>query len=138
MIEINKNKRVVFNEDGKVIISNDNALIDEHATHSDITGNYAIDDMSVLRLMTALNGVHIIKEIDLRCYHRILSIFTNDEGIKAKFEELKNTIEGDVKNNEVYRNKITELQSRVSALEHQIKKFNSSRHWWERKLKIKE
>lgn len=138
MIEINKNKRVVIDEDGKVIISNDNALIDEHATHSDITGDYAIDDMSVLRLMTALNGVHIIKEIDLRCYHRIFSIFTNDEGIKAKFEELKNAIEGDVKNNEVYRNKIAELQNRVSTLEYQIEKFNSTRHWWERKLKIKE
>lgn len=94
--------------------------------------------MSVLRLMTALNGVHTIKETDLRCVHRFLSIFTNDEGIKAKFEELKNTIEGDVKNNEVYRNKIMGLQSRVSALEHKIEKFNSTRHWWERKIKIKE
>lgn len=138
MIEINRNKRVVINEDGKVIISNNNALIEEHATHSDITGDYAIDDMSVLRLMTALNGVHTIKETDLRCGHRSLSIFTNDEGINAKFEELKNTIEGDVKNNGVYKIKIAELQIRVSALESQIEKFNSTRHWWERKLKIKE
>lgn len=138
MIEINKNKRVVINEDGKVIISNDNALIDEHDTHSDITGNYAIDDMSVLRLMTALNGVHIIKEIDLKCYHRFFSIFTNDEGIKAKFEELKNTIDGDVRNYEVYKKEIAKLKDRVFALEYQIEKFNSTRHWWERKLKIKE
>lgn len=136
MIEINRNKRVIINEDGKVIISNDNALIEEHATHSDITGNYAIDDMSVLKLMTALNDVHIVKETDLRCGHRFLSIFTNDEGINAKFEELKNTIEGDVKNNGVYKNKITELQNRVFALEHQIEKFNFTRHWWERKLTI--
>lgn len=138
MIEINRNKRVVINEDGKVIISNNNALIEEHATHSDITGNYAIDDMSVLRLMTALNGVHTIKETDLRCGHRFLSIFTNDEGINAKFEELKNTIEGDVKNNGVYKVKIAELRGRVSSLEGQIDKFNATRHWWERKLKIEE
>ena len=137
MIEINKKKRVVINEDGKVIISNDNALIEEHVTHTDITGNYVIDDISVLRLMTALNGVHTIKETDLRCGSRFLSIFTNDEGINAKFEELKNTIEGDVKNNGVYKNKITELQNRVFALEYQIEQFNSTRHWWERKLKIK-
>lgn len=129
MIEINRNKRVVIDKNGKVIISNDNALIEEHATHSDITGNYAIDDMSVLRLMTALNGVHTIKETALRCGPRFLSIFTNDEGINAKFEELKNTIEGDVKNNGVYKNKITELQNRVFALEYQIEKFNSTRHW---------
>lgn len=138
MIEINRNKRVVINEDGKVIISNDNALIEGHDTHSDISGNYAIDDMSVLRLMTALNAIHIIKVTDLRFGHRSLSIFTNDEGINAKFEELKNTTEGDVKNNGVYKIKIAELQSRVSALEYQIDKFNSSRHWWERKLIIKE
>ena len=66
MIEINKNKRVEINEDGKVIISNDNALIKEGCTHSDISGNYAIDEISVLRLMTALNGAHTIKETDLR------------------------------------------------------------------------
>jgi hypothetical protein len=138
MIEINKNKRVVINEDGKVIISNDNALIEEHGTHSDITGNYAIDDISVLRLMTALNGVHIIKEIGLKCYHRFFSIFTNDEGIKAKFEELKNIIDGDVENIEVYKSTIKELSDRVYSLKYQIEKFNSSRHWWERKLKIKE
>lgn len=138
MIEINKDKRVVINEDGKVIISNDNALIEEHGTHSNITGNYAIDDISVLRLMTALNGVHIIKEIDLKCYHRFFSIFTNDEGIKAKFEELKNIIDGDVENIEVYKSTIKELSDRVYSLKYQIEKFNSTRHWWERKLKIKE
>ena len=138
MIEINKNKRVVINEDGKVIISNDNALIEDHATHSDISGNYAIDDVSVLRLMTALNGVHTIKETDLRYRNRFLYIYTNDEDIIAKFEELKNTIEGDVKNNEVYKIKIADLQNRVFSLEYQIEKFNSTRHWWERKLKIKE
>jgi hypothetical protein len=138
MIEINRNKRVVIDEDGKVIVSNDNALIEEHGTHSDITGDYAIGDKSVLRLMAALNSIHIIKETDFRCYHRYLSVFTNDKGINAKFEELKNTIEGDVKNNGVYKDKIVELQSRVSTLEKQIEKFNATRHWWERKLKIKE
>lgn len=138
MIEINKNKRVVINEDGKVIISNDNALIEEHGTHSDISGNYAIDDISVLRLMTALNGSHIIKETYFRYGPRFLSIFTNDEDINAKFEELKNLIDEDVTNNEVYKSKIKELSDRVFSLEYQIKKFNSTRHWWERKLKIKE
>jgi hypothetical protein len=138
MIEINKNKRVVINEDGKVIISNDNALIEEHGTHSDISGNYAIDDISVLRLMTALNSVHTIKETYLRYGPRILSIFTNNEDFIAKFEELKNTIEEDVKNTEANKFIIEELRARVFSLEYQIKKFNSSRHWWERKLKIKE
>jgi hypothetical protein len=138
MIEINKNKRVVINEDGKVIISNDNALIEEHGTHSDISGNYAIDEISVLRLMTALNGTHTIKETDLRFRNRLLYIFTTAEDINAKFEELKNIIDGDVKNNETYKNKIAELQRRVSTLEHQIEQFNSTRNWWERKLIIKE
>lgn len=137
MIEINRNKRVVINEDGKVIISNDNALIEEHTTYSDISGNYAIDDISVLRLMTALNAIHITKESDLRCGSRYLTIYSNNEDIKAKFEELKNTINEDVKNNEVYISKIAELRDRVFALEYQIEKFNSTRHWWERKLKIK-
>lgn len=138
MIEINKNKRVVIDEDGKVIISNDNALIEGHTTYSDITGNYAIDDISVLRLVTALNAIHIIKERDLRCGCHYLTIYSNDEGIKAKFEELRNTINEDVKNNEVYKVKIAELRGRVSSLEGQIEKFNSTRHWWERKLIIKE
>lgn len=138
MIEINKNKRVVINEDGKVIISNDNALIEDHATHTDITGNYAIDDMSVLRLMTALNGTHTIKETDLRYRNRVLYIFTKDEDINAKFEELKNIIDGDIKTIEVYKSTIKKLSDRVFTLEYQIEKFNSTRHWWERKLKIKE
>lgn len=138
MIEINKNKRVVINEDGKVIISNDNALIEEHGTHSDISGNYAIDDISVCRLMTALNGSHTIKETSIIYGLRHFSIFTNDEGINAKFEEFKNIIDGDVKNNEAYKSKIEELRARVFTLECQIEQFNSTRHWWERKLKIKE
>lgn len=138
MIEINENKRVVINEDGKVIISNDNALIKEHGIHSDISGNYAIDDTSVRRLMTALNGAHTIKETFIAYGHRCLSIFTNDEGINAKFEELKNIIDGDVKNNEAYKSEIEGLRDRVFTLEYQIKQFNSTRYWWERNLKIKE
>lgn len=137
MIEINKNKRVEINEDGKVIISNDNALIEEHGTHSDISGNYAIDDISVLRLMTALNGTHTIKETYLRCDHRVLYIFTNNEDLNAKFEELKNTIDANVINDTACKLKIKALGDRVTTLEHQIEQFNSTRHWWERKLKIK-
>jgi hypothetical protein len=88
--------------------------------------------------MTALNSVHTIKETYLRYGPRILSIFTNNEDFIAKFEELKNTIEDDVKNTKANKFIIEELRARVFSLKDQIEKFNSSRHCWERKLKIKE
>ena len=53
MVEINENKRVYIEDNGNVVVKNDNATIDANATISTIDGDYIIDGYSVLKLMAS-------------------------------------------------------------------------------------
>lgn len=63
---------------------------------------------------------------------------TKHDDFDAKIKEINEYIDLNLKSHEDYEKQIERLKERVFTLEYQIEKFNSTRHWWERKLKIKE
>jgi hypothetical protein len=65
-------------------------------------------------------------------------LWPKHDDFDAKIKEINEFLTRHLQSSEDSEKQIEELKDRVSALEYQIKKFNSSRHWWERKLKIKE
>lgn len=133
MIEIDENKkRVVIQNDGQVVVYNDNARIDANGTTSRIEGDYLIDDDSVLKLCALQDDISYLRVNAFWINRTHFFSVTKHDDFDAKIKEINEFLTQDL------RSRIAELQSRVSALEYQIKKFNSTRHWWERKLKIKE
>lgn len=138
MIEINKNKRVVIQNDGQVAVYNDNARIDANGTTSRIEGDYLIDDDSVLKLCALQDDISYLR-VNIFWINRthFFSVTKHDD-FDAKIKEINEFLTRHLQSSEDYEKQIDKLKDRVSALEHQIKKFNSTRHWWERKLKIKE
>jgi septal ring factor EnvC (AmiA/AmiB activator) len=138
MSEINKEKRVVIQNDGQVVVYNDNARIDANGTTSRIEGYYLIDDDSVLKLCALQDDISYLR-VNLFWINRthFFSITKHDD-FDAKIKEINEFLTRHLQSSEDSEKQIEELKDRVSALEYQIKKFNSSRHWWERKLKIKE
>lgn len=139
MIEIDDNKkRVVIQNDGQVVVYNDNARIDANGTTSRIEGYYLIDDDSVMKLCALQDDISYLR-VNMFWINRthFFSVTKHDD-FEAKIKEIGEFIDRNLQSNEDYEKQIEELKNRVFTLKYQIEKFNSTRHWWERKLKIKE
>ena len=139
MIEIDENKkRVVIQDDDQVVVYNDNARIDTNGTTSRIEGYYLIDAESVMKLCALQNDITYLRVNEFWIGRNIFFSITKHDDFDAKIKEIKEYIERRLKSKEDYEEKIQKLKNRIFALEYQIEKFNSSRHWWEHKLKINE
>lgn len=139
MIEIDENKkRVIIQHDGQVVIYNDNARIDTDGTTSRFEGYYLIDDESVMKLCAMRNDASYLRVHQFWIGRTNFFSITKRDDFDAKIKEINEYIDRNLKSHEDYEKQIEKLKGRVSTLEYQIEKFNSTRHWWERKLKIKE
>ena len=139
MSENNKNaKRVVIQDDSQVVVYNDNARIDANGTTSRIEGDYLIDNESVIKLCAMRNDTSYLRVYDSWVDHTNFFFVTKHDDFDAKIKEIDEILTRNLQSSEDYEKQIKKLKDRVSALEYQIEKFNSTRHWWERKLKIKE
>ena len=139
MIEIDENKkRVIIQNDGQVVVYNDNARVDANGTTSRIEGYYLIDDDSVMKLCALQDDISYLR-VNMFWINRthFFSITKHDD-FDAKIKEINEFLDRNLQSSENNEKQIQKLKDRVSTLEYQIKKFNSTRHWWERKLKIKE
>lgn len=137
MKEVNENKRVIIQNDGQVVVYNDNSKIDTNGTTSRIEGYYLIDDESVMKLCALQDDISYLR-VNMFWINRthFFSVTKHDD-FDAKIKEINEFLDRNLKSHEDNEEQIKELENRVSTLKHQIEKFNSSRHWWERKLKIK-
>lgn len=138
MIEVDEKKRVIIQNDGQVVINNHNARIDAHGTTSRIEGDYLIDDESVMKLCAIQNDASYLRVHQFWCNRALFLSITKHDDFDAKIKEINEYIDRKLKSHKDFEKQIDELKNRVFTLEYQIEKFNSSRHWWERKLKIKE
>lgn len=139
MIEIDENKkRVIIQNDGQVVVYNDNARVDANGTTSRIEGYYLIDDDSVMKLCALQDDISYLR-VNMFWINRthFFSVTKHDD-FDAKIKEINEFLDRNLQSSENNEKQIQKLKDRVSTLEYQIKKFNSTRHWWERKLKIKE
>ncbi len=138
MSEINKEKRVVIQNDGQVVVYNDNARIDANGTTSRIEGNYLIDNESVMKLCAMRNDASYLRVNEFWVGRTVFLCITKHDDFDAKIKAINEFIVRNLQSREDNEKQIEKLKGRVFSLEHQIEKFNSTRHWWERKLKIKE
>lgn len=153
----NKNeRRVIIDENGKMTIYNDNATITADSTSYKLTGDYHIGADSVLRLLANAGTKSYLKERVFYTGHCNTLLLSKDEDILQHFDEMErrckvtyDTYEEKIKRLEHKIDELTKLliekdeqienrKNSCFTLEYQIEKFNSTRHWWERKLKIKE
>lgn len=138
MKEVNENKRVIIQNDGQVVVYNDNAKIDTNGTTSRIEGYYLIDDESVMKLCALQDDISYLRVNMFWINRNHFFSVTKHDDFDAKIKEINEFLDRNLKSHEDNEEQIKELENRVSTLKHQIKKFNSTRHWWERRLKIKE
>lgn len=139
MIEIDDNKkRVVIQNDGQVVVYNNNARIDANGTTSCIEGDYLIDDDSVLKLCALQDDISYLRVNTFWVNRTHFFSVTKHDDFDAKIKEINEWIGRNLQSSEDNEKQIEKLKKRVSTLEDQIKQFNTTRHWWERKLKIKE
>lgn len=137
MVEINENKRVYIEDNGNVVVKNDNATIDANATISTIDGDYIIDGYSVLKLMALRHDTSCLLVRHFWIGRTSFFSISTHDIFDEKINEIQETLEKNVADAEDLKKKNFELNNRIADLKRQVDKFNSTRHWWERKLKIK-
>jgi septal ring factor EnvC (AmiA/AmiB activator) len=138
MKEVNENKRVIIQDDGQVVIYNDNARIDALGITSPFEGDYLIGAESVMKLCAMRNDASYLLVHDFWVDRSNFFSITKHDDFDAKIKEINEYIDRNLKSHKDYKEQIEKLKYRVFTLEHQIEQFNATRHWWERKLKIKE
>lgn len=139
MSEINEyKKRVVIQDDGQVVVYNNNARIDANGTTSRFEGDYLIDNDSVMKLCAMRNDASYLRVHQFWIDRTNFFSVTKHDDFDTKIKEITEFTDRNLRSREDYQKQIEELKDRVSTLEYQIEKFNFTRHWWERKLKIKE
>lgn len=156
MPEIKGKRQVLIDENGKITIYNDNATITADTTSFELTGDYSIDADSVLRLLANEGIKSYLKERSFYSGNFHALLLSKDEDILQHFDKMKSrhkatydTYEEKIKRleHEIDDSKklllekdgyINEARFRLSNINDRINSFNSTRHWWERKLKIKE
>lgn len=156
MPEIKDKRRVVIDENGKITIYNDNATITADNTSFELTGDYHIGADSVLRLLANEGTKSYLKERSFYTGNFHTLLLSKDEDILQHFDKMESrckatydTYEEKIKRLEHEKEElqklllekdqnITEAKFRLSNINNRINSFNDTRHWWERKLKIKE
>lgn len=139
MIEIDeKKKRVIIHEDGQVVVYNDNARIEAHGATSLIDGDYLIDEDSVIKLLAMQNDISCLRVHNYMIGSTHFFSATKHDDFDAKIKEITEYIDRNLKSHKDYERQIFDLKNKIESLKEQIFQFNSTRHWWERKLKIKE
>lgn len=156
MPEIKDKRMVIIDENGKITIHNDNATITADNTSFELTGDYHIGADSVLRLLANEGTKSYLKERTFYTTNFHTLLLSKDEDILQHFDKMESRCkatydlyEEKIKRLEHDKDELTKLliekddyineaRFRLSNINDRINSFNSTRHWWERKLKIKE
>ncbi len=139
-------KRVRVDESGILSIMNDNATWTNGDVTTDIVGEYSISADDLRRLMVMMTGQDMMRVRTIA--NTVLNIhypcqpstsctwITSNEAIAEEIEKMH--VAYDKANSECENAKIENrsIKRNYNAVMSQIKKFNNSRHWWERKINI--
>lgn len=156
MPKIRDTRKVIIDNNGKITVYNDNATITADTTSSELTGDYSIGADSVLRLLANEGTKSYLKERSFYTGNFHTLLLSKDEDILQHFDKMESRCKA---NYDLYEEKIKRLKHdiddltklllkkdeyidearfRLSNINDRINSFNATRHWWERKLKIKE
>lgn len=93
MSEINKNeKRVVIQNDGQVVVYNNNARIDANGTTSRFEGDYLIDDESVMELCALQDDISYLRVNTFWINRTHFFSVTKHDDFDAKIKEINEWI----------------------------------------------
>lgn len=146
MIELESKKRVRIDESGILTIENDNALWVNGDVTTDITGEYIISADDLRRLMVMMSGQDMmqVKTVVTSWQHNhypcqsstFCNWITSNVAVAEEVEKMHKAydrVKSDLEDAEV---KCRNIKRKHNDIVEQIKKFNDSRHWWERKIDI--
>ena len=118
-METSKN-RVAVDSDSRIVISTDNAMVEDGVVSTDIEGKtFEISGTDVLRIQALLAEKKITTVHGEGFFGGITYVIVGENA------EYKEAVELNI-----------ELNKRIEDLNKRIEEFNKSRHWWERKLKV--
>lgn len=139
-------KRVRVDESGILSISTDNATWVNGDVTTDIEGEYTISADDLRRLMVMMTGQDMMRvRTIVNTWQNIhypshpstsCTWITSNVAIAEEIEKMHaayNKANSDCENAKIENRNI---KLNYNAVMTQIEKFNSSRHWWERKLNI--
>ena len=146
MADCESKKRVRVDDSGILTIENSNALWVNGDVTTDIEGEYLINADDLRRLMVMMSGQDMMQVrtiVNLWKYDHYPSSsstsctwITSNKDIAAEIEKMHRAYgkaNSDLEDAAtMYRN----IKLKYNDVMVQIKKFNNSRHWWERKTNI--
>lgn len=138
MIELESKKRVRIDESGILTIENDNALWVNGDVTTVIAGDYTIsaDDLSRLMVMMSGQDMMQVRTVNISLLREYYTWITSNVDAAEEVEKMHKAydrVKSDLKDAEV---KCRNIKQKHNDIVEQIKKFNDSRHWWERKIDI--
>lgn len=129
-------KKCYIDSNNQLCVENDNALIKNNETTTEIKGTYTIESSDVLKLLAILNDAVIkqeLWEVNYRHYTYKGKII-NDLTEELKEIISKNNFLSD-ENKSLYKEN-EKLEKEIFDLKLKLNKFNNSRKFWERKFNI--
>lgn len=131
------NKRVRINEDGILSITNDNASWVNGDVTTEIKGDYIISADDLRRLTVMISGQDmIVRDVHTWWYvddykPKLVNntIITSNKAVAEEIEAMHEAYDKRIKSERAAHYDYDELREKVE-------KFNKSRRWWERKLKL--
>ena len=131
------NKRVHINADGILTITNDNATWVNGDVTTNITGDYIISEDDLRRLMVMVTDQDMmINEVDTWWYAIDYKPKTINNRIITTNKAIAEEIEAMHKAYDEKNKSEAAANYDYKTLREKVEKFNKTRHWWERKLKL--
>lgn len=143
MTEINENNRVSIDENGILTIHTDNATWVQGDVTTEIKGDYVISSDALNKLMVMMTGNPMMLCYAHTAWHAhdytpmvYNKLITTDKGIAEEIERMNIAYKKLREELEVVKAECRGVKLNYNAVMTQIKKFNDSRHYWERKINI--
>ena len=138
MTDFESKKRVLIDESGILTIENDNALWVNGDVTTEIAGDYTISADDLSRLMVMMSGQYMmqVRTVNTSSWREYYAWITSNVDAAEEVEKMHKAydrVKSDLEDAEI---KCRNIKIKHSEFVEQIKKFNDSRHWWERKIDI--
>lgn len=145
MTDLESKKRVLIDESGILTIENDNALWVNGDVTTEIEGEYRISANDLRRLMVMMTGQDTMQVRTVvtswlceyyPCNYTQNTWITSNVAAAEEVEKMHKAydrVKSDLEDAEI---KCRNIKRKHNEFVEQIKKFNDSRHWWERKIDI--
>lgn len=145
-------KKIYIDKNNKLVVQTDNGIITADKIDSKIEGYFKVEDKDVVKLLAIVNQKDVVypyfETLKLNGDNETYKLLSfRDDCIKQEIDNAKQFIkdleqklqqaENIINLSKLKEERIKDVEKECNRIHEQIKEFNNSRHWWERKLKIK-